>query len=60
MSPTEVNCAAETFTASLRSSGQPAASRQARRRTHSPNGTIRPISSASGTNSVGETRPRRG
>ena len=39
---------------------QPAASRQALRSAHSPIGTIRPLSSASGMNCAGDTRPRPG
>ena len=55
--------AAETLTATLRASAwrlpstQLAASVQATRSTHSPIGTIRPISSAMGMNSAGATNP---
>jgi len=38
--------------------GQPAAARHASRSTHSPMGTISPVSSATGMNSVGVTEPR--
>ena len=54
----DVNCTAETLTATLSPSGQRVASSQARRSTHSPSGTIRPSSSAIGMNSAGETKPR--
>jgi len=40
--------------------GKATASRQAWRSTQAPSGTIRPLSSASGTNSAGATIPRVG
>ena len=43
-----LNCAGEIFTARVASVGQPAAAAQACRSTHSPIGTIRPVSSAIG------------
>ena len=49
-----MNCAGEIFTARLTSVGQPAAAAQACRSTHSPIGTIRPVSSAIGMKSAGE------
>ena len=54
------NCTGETLTATRTSSGQRAAWRQASRTTHAPIGTIRPVSSAIGMKSAGETRPRVG
>jgi hypothetical protein len=54
------NWAAETLTASRRPSGQLAASRQASRSAHSPSGTMRRVSSATGMNSPGCTWPRCG
>ena len=56
----EVNCTAETLTATLSPSGQRLASRQARCSTHSPSGTISPSCSATGMNSAGEIMPRVG
>ena len=53
-------CSAETFTAIFSGLSQEAASRQAVRRTHSPMGRIRPVSSAMGMNSIGWTTPRPG
>ncbi len=55
-----LNCAGETLTATDMCAGQVIASRQAWRMTHSPIGTISPISSASGMKSAGETSPRSG
>ena len=55
-----LNWTAERLTATLTWSGQLAASAQACRSTHSPIGTIRPVSSATGMNSAGETMPRSG
>src|SRR5688572_7283876 len=49
---------AERLTAILISSGHFAASAQACLRTHSPIGTTRPVSSATGMNSAGATAPR--
>ena len=43
-----LNCAGDRLTATLTSCDHPAASRHACRSTHSPIGTIRPVSSASG------------
>ena len=45
MSPSR-NCAGDRLTATIKGSGHFAASMQARRNTHSPSGTIRPVSSA--------------
>src|SRR6185312_15830612 len=47
-----LNCAGDRFTATRTSLDQPAASLQAFRSTHSPSGTMRPVSSASGRNLV--------
>ena len=55
-----MNCTGDRLTATFMRRGQFAASRQASRSTHSPIGTISPISSASGMNSAGDTRPRSG
>lgn len=54
------NCTAETLTATRMPSGHFAARAQASRITQAPIGTIRPVSSATGTNSTGEMRPRFG
>ena len=54
------NWTEETLTATRMSSGQVVAWRQASWITQSPIGTIRPVSSASGMKSAGETRPRSG
>ena len=61
-----LNCGVERFTdtqASPRQSGRLSCHafswRQASRRVHSPSGTMKPVFSASGMNSAGETRPRR-
>ena len=50
----------DRLTAILMPSGQCAASAQALRNTHSPSGTMSPISSATGMNSAGEIMPRSG
>ncbi len=54
------NWIGETLTATRMSFGQVAASMQAVRSTHSPIDSISPQSSATGTNSAGETAPRVG
>ncbi len=51
------NWTGERFTATRRGSGRTAAVRQACRRADSPIGSMRPVSSASGMNSLGETGP---
>src|SRR5580765_4417460 len=48
------------LTAILMCGGQFAASAQAWRKTHSPTGTIKPVSSANGMISAGDTIPRWG
>ena len=55
-----LNWAGDRLTATRTGFGHVAASQQACLSTHSPIGTIRPISSASGMNSAGETMPRLG
>ena len=55
-----MNCLGDMFTATLRSSGQAAAWRQDSRITHSPMGTMSPVSSASGMNSAGLIMPSSG
>ena len=55
-----MNCAGDRLTAICSGTGQEAASRQASRRIQTPISTIRPLSSASGMNSPGETKPRTG
>jgi hypothetical protein len=54
------NWTGETLTAIRIWSGQRAACAQASRITQAPIGTIRPVSSAIGMKSTGETRPRLG
>ena len=54
------NCTGERLAATLSCGGQPAASAQARRRTHSPIELIKPLSSASGMKSAGAIGPRSG
>ena len=58
--PVSSNWYGDTLTAIVSASDQRIASRQAWLSTHSPSGTISPISSASGMNSAGDTRPRSG
>ena len=55
-----LSCAGERLTATLMCSGQLTASSQAALRTHSPSGTINPVSSAIGMKSAGDTSPRAG
>lgn len=55
--PSLWNWTGERFTATRRGSGRTAAVRQACRRADSPIGLMRPVSSASGMNSLGETGP---
>ena len=55
-----LNCAGEMLAETLQRDGHFAASVQAIISTHSPIGTIRPVSSASGMNSPGMTNPRAG
>ena len=54
------NCTDDTLIATRRSRGQLAASAIASRSTHSPIGTIRPVSSATGMKSAGEIMPSLG
>ena len=56
----DFNWIGDTLTASLTRDGQPAASLQAVCMTQSPSSLIRPVSSATGMNSAGETMPRSG
>jgi hypothetical protein len=58
--PADWNCTVEKLTATRMSSGQVCAWRQASLSTHSPIGTIRPVSSAMAMNSLGPSRPRSG
>ena len=57
--PPSWSCRAETFTETISGSGQVVASAAGARSTQPPIGVIRPLSSASGMNAAGETRPRR-
>ena len=52
-----LNCTGERLTATRISPDQDAAAAQARRNTHSPIGTISPVSSATGMNSFGGMMP---
>ena len=55
-----MNCAGDRLTAICSGAAQEAASRQASRNIHSPISTIRPLSSAIGMKSPGDTKPRTG